>query len=335
MNLNSWKGNPYHPISAHYEKLFGEKVYKIPVTTVDDCPNRRGLKGMETCIFCDVWGSAAQSESINMSLKSQIDKYKVLIGKKFNAKKFLVYFQAYTNSFEKIDVLRKQFEQCLEYEDIIGFVVGTRPDCISPALFRLWQEFHEKRFVSIELGVQSFSNEHLEFMKRGHTAEQSYKAIQKIRDNTSVELGIHLMFGWPNETLDEVAEAANACNVLNVDSVKLHNLHVLDKTPLADLFFAEKFNPIDRETYAKMVMHFVERLNPNIPIHRLAAYASRQEELIAPEWTASKKQTHQFIVETFLNENTYQGRLYTPSVVPVTTLTQAINNEMKGSFYGN
>ncbi len=176
MNLNAWKGNPYYPISVYYERLFGEKVYKIPVTTVDDCPNRRGLKGMETCIFCDVWGSAARSESLTMNLRAQIEKYKTQIGKKFNAKKFLVYFQAYTNSFDKISTLREQFELCLEYEDIVGFVVGTRPDCISPALFKLWQEFHEKRFMFIELGAQSFSNAQLEFMKRGHTAEQSFKA---------------------------------------------------------------------------------------------------------------------------------------------------------------
>lgn len=310
MNLNAWKGNPYYPISAYYETLFGEKVYKIPVTTVDDCPNRRGLKGMETCIFCDIWGSAARSESLSMSLKSQIEKYKAQIGKKFNAKKFLVYFQAYTNSFEKISALREQFEACLKYKDIVGFVVGTRPDCISPALFRLWQEFHEKRHVFIELGVQSFSNAQLEFMKRGHTAEQSFKAIEKIREHTDVNIGVHLMFGWPQETLSDVREAVDICNALKVDNVKLHNLHVLDHTPLADLYFAEKFTPVERSAYAEMVTHFVERLSPQIPIHRLAAYASRKEELIAPDWTARKKETHQFLVDEFFKRQTFQGKLY-------------------------
>ncbi len=310
MNLNAWKGNPYYPISVYYERLFGEKVYKIPVTTVDDCPNRRGLKGMETCIFCDVWGSAARSESLTMNLRAQIEKYKTQIGKKFNAKKFLVYFQAYTNSFEKISTLREQFELCLEYEDIVGFVVGTRPDCISPALFKLWQEFHEKRFMFIELGAQSFSNAQLEFMKRGHTAEQSFKAIERIRENTDVKIGLHLMFGWPNETLQDVHEAARICNSLHIDSVKLHNLHVLDQTPLADLYFAEQFTPIEREPYAEMVTHFIERLSPDIPVHRLAAYASRKEELIAPSWTSRKKETHQYLVDEFLKRQTFQGRLF-------------------------
>lgn len=312
MNLNAWKGNPYYPISVYYENLFGEKVYKIPVTTVDDCPNRRGLKGMETCIFCDVWGSAARSESLSMNLRSQIEKYKEQIGKKFNAKKFLVYFQAYTNSFDKISTLREQFELCLEYEDIVGFVVGTRPDCISPALFKLWQEFHEKRSVFIELGAQSFSNSQLEFMKRGHTSEQTFKAIEKIRQNTNVHVGLHLMFGWPNENLNDVHEAAQICNSLKIDSVKLHNLHVLDHTPLADLFFAEQFTPIEREEYAEMVTAFVERLSPDIPIHRLAAYASRKDELIAPQWTARKKETHQFLIDEFSKRQTHQGRLFLP-----------------------
>lgn len=317
MNLNDWKGNPYYPISKHYENLFGEKVYKIPVSTVDDCPNRRGLKGMETCIFCDVWGSAARSETIGMDLRKQIDIYKAQIGKKFNAHKFLIYFQAYTNSFAKIDVLRSQFEVGMEYQDVVGYVVGTRPDCISPALFKLWQEFHEKKFLAVELGVQSFSNTHLEFMKRGHTAEQSLKAIQKISENTGVDLGIHLMFGWPGETLEEIKKAADLCNTLPITNVKLHNLHVLDKTPLANLYFEEKFTPIERDDYALMVRTFVENLDPRIAVHRLAAYASRQDELIAPQWTSDKKQTHQYIIDTFHEHQTYQGKLLRPKSLDV------------------
>lgn len=316
MNRKQWKGNPYYPISAHYENLFGGKVYKIPVSTVDDCPNRRGLKGMQTCIFCDVWGSAARSESISMSLKQQIEKYKVLIGKKFNAQKFLVYFQAYTNSFEKIDILRSQFETCLEYKDIFGFVVGTRPDCISPALFRMWQEFHEKRFVSVELGAQSFSNIHLKFMKRGHTAEQTFKAIERIHNNTQVDLSLHLMFGWPGESIKDVIQAARICNQLPIQSVKLHNLHVLNQTPLADLYFDGKFDPIKREDYAEMVAAFLQALSPDIAVHRLAAYASRREELIAPLWTSNKKETHQFILDHLLKKNIFQGCGYERPAAP-------------------
>ena len=304
----TWKGNPYFPISDKYNQLFGSKVYKIPVTTVDDCPNRRGLKGMETCIFCDVWGSAARSESVTMNLRQQIVKYKDHIKEKFNAEKFLVYFQAYTNSFEKIDILRSQFETCLEFDDIIGFVVGTRPDCISPKLFSLWQEFHEKKFVSVEIGAQSFFDPHLEFMKRGHDYKTTIAAIKRISDNTSVDLGIHLMFGWPGETKEEIIKSAKICNGLPISNVKLHNLHVLSDTPLATMFFDNKFTPIELDEYANNVVDFIENLKPSIAVHRLAALASRHEELIAPDWTKLKMQTFQYIIDRFKERNTYQGK---------------------------
>ncbi len=308
MNGIKWKGNPYFPISERYNQIFGEKVYKIPVTTVDDCPNRRGLKGMQTCIFCDVWGSAARAESITMNLKDQIIKYRAHIKNRFGAKKFLIYFQAYTNSFEKIETLRQQFETCLEFEDVLGFVVGTRPDCISPKLFKLWQEFHEKKYVSVEIGAQSFNDKHLEFMKRGHNSNSTISAIHRIHENTSVDLGLHLMFGWPGETASEVIEAAHICNDLPISNVKLHNLHVLSDTPLANLYMENKFTPIELQAYANLVVQFVENLKPDIAVHRLAALASRHDELIAPEWTKHKMRTFQVIVDEFKKTNSFQGK---------------------------
>jgi len=110
-----WTGLPYHSISEHFKRIFGEKVYKIPVSVVDDCPNRMGLKGMKTCSFCDVWGSAANEGSFKMSLDEQITHYHAIIAKKYNAQKFLVYFQAYTNTFTKIPSLRLNFETALQY----------------------------------------------------------------------------------------------------------------------------------------------------------------------------------------------------------------------------
>ena len=307
MKNNGWKGKPYFPISSHYRSIFGDKVYKIPVTTVDNCPNRQGLKGMETCIFCDVWGSAAHSESQNMSLSHQIQKYRKHIRKKYHAEKFLIYFQAYTNSFEKIDVLKHQFDSCLEFKDVVGFVVGTRPDCISPRLFRLWQEFHEKLFVAVEIGAQSFFDEHLKFMKRGHTHKTTLSALERISQNTSVDLGIHLIFGWPNETLDQIKESAYICNSLPISNVKLHNLHVLNDTPLAELYFQKKFDPITLEHYTHAVKVFLSHLSPRIAVHRLAAFAPRREELIAPEWTADKMKTHQYIIDHLNKHSIVQG----------------------------
>ncbi len=302
-----WSGLPYQSISEHFKRIFNEKVYKIPVSVVDDCPNRMGLKGMKTCSFCDVWGSAARSESFELSLDAQIIKYHELISKKYHAEKFLVYFQAYTNTFTKIPVLRSNFDLALSYPFVAGFVLGTRPDCLSESVLQLWQEYCQKTFVAVELGVQSFFNPHLEFMQRGHTAEDSIKAIHKISDRTTVDLGIHLIFGSPNESEEQIIETAKICNDLPITNIKLHNMHVLKNTQLEKWYHAGEYVPISQEDYTRKVQLFLSYLHPRIAIHRLAAYASRWEELVAPAWTADKMKPHQEIIDFLRLTKTYQG----------------------------
>ncbi len=307
-----WTGLPYHSISEHYRRIFSDKVYKIPVSIVDDCPNRMGLKGMKTCSFCDVWGSAAREESFELSLDEQIVKFHGLISKRYKAEKYLVYFQAYTNTFTKVPILRSRFETALKYDFVKGFVIGTRPDCLSKAVLDLWQEYNQKSFVSVELGVQSFFDPHLEFMQRGHTAEDSLKAIQKIADTTSVDLGIHLIFGSPNESDQQIIETAKICNDLPITNVKLHNLHVLKNTDLEKWYNQGQFTPISQEAYTERVKLFLSYLKPHIAVHRLAAFASRWEELVAPQWTANKMGTHQAIVDELRKSKTFQSCLWSP-----------------------
>lgn len=302
-----WSGLPYHSISEHFKRIFNEKVYKIPVSVVDDCPNRMGLKGMKTCSFCDVWGSAAREESFDMSLDQQIQKYHDLISRKYKANKYLVYFQAYTNTFTKVPALRQNFETALKYPFVSGFVLGTRPDCLSESVLQLWQEYCQKSFVAVELGVQSFFDPHLEFMRRGHSAQDSLKAITKISEKTSVDLGIHLIFGSPNETDEEIIQTARICNDLPITNVKLHNMHVLKNTALEEWYNEGSFVPLELDEYQRKVQLFLSYLHPRIAVHRLAAYASRWDELVAPQWTRDKMGPHQAIVDFLRQEKTYQG----------------------------
>lgn len=302
-----WTGLPYHSIAEHFKRLFHEKVYKIPVSVVDDCPNRMGLKGMKTCSFCDVWGSAAREESFSLSLDEQIVRYHNHISKKYKARKFLIYFQAYTNTFTKIPQLRKNFETALKYDYVAGFILGTRPDCLSKSVLDLWQEYYQKSFVAVELGVQSFFDHHLNFMQRGHTAADSLKAIEKIANCTAVDLGIHLIFGSPNETESEIIQTTEICNSLPITNVKLHNLHVLKNTDLEKWYHDGKFNPDSQDLYTHKVKLFLSHLHPRIAVHRLAAYSSRWDELIAPAWTANKMGTHQAIVDELRRSKTYQS----------------------------
>lgn len=300
---------PYQPISAFYKNKFGEKVYKIPVAVVEDCPNRRGLKGMQTCIFCDPWGSAANKDMLTQDLRTQIESSAAKIGAKYNTQSFLIYFQAYTNTFTKLTQMRTNFEVAMSYPFVKGLVVGTRPDCLSPALFELWNEYTQKTFISVELGVQSFNDKILNFLKRGHTRYQSLQAIEKISKQTQVDLGIHLIFGNPGESDQDIIESAQICNQLPITNVKLHNLHVLKGTGLEELYAQGKFEPIEFNEYARRVALFLDHLAPHIYVHRLAALSSRPDELIAPQWVALKMSTHQNLINYLHQGAHFQGKL--------------------------
>ncbi len=308
----NWRGLPYFGISEFYQDRFGEKVYKIPVSIAESCPNREGLKGMETCIFCDAWGSSANEKSFQMTLKEQIEGFSQKINKKYKAQQFLVYFQAYTNSFLRLRLLQEAFQTSLEYDFVKGFVLGTRPDCLSKAVLDLWETIHQKSFMAIELGVQSFFDDQLEFLKRGHSAQQSIDAISRIKEHTHVDLGIHLIFGLPNETDDHILETASIVNKLPITNVKLHHLHVLRNTGLEKLYLENQFVPISRQEYARKVQLFLQHISPSIYIHRLAAYSSRWDELVAPPWTNDKMGTHQFMIDHLRSSGAYQAQNYHP-----------------------
>lgn len=309
MTPQDWQGLPYFPISLFYQKKFGAKVWKVPVSTATTCPNREGLKGMKVCNFCDEWGSAAYPEIREQHLISQIERNREHLRKRYKAHKFLVYFQAYTNTFAKTQLLEQQINTALKYDDVVGIVIGTRPDCISDAVLELWQKLSEKTFVGVELGVQSFDEKQLLWMHRGHSAKKSIQAIFRIRNSCpKIDLGIHLMFGLPGETQQQIIEYAHLTNQLPIDNVKLHNLHVLKNTPLELEYKAGLFKPISREDYANKIIDYLVKLNPLISVHRLTAVASRHDELVAPQWVANKMASYQYVLDRFNEKKAFQGQ---------------------------
>ena len=304
---------PYNPISQFYRDRFGAKVYKISVAVADTCPNREGLRGMKTCNFCDQWGSAAYAENLSRPLHEQINSVREILIEKRHAEKFLVYFQAYTTTFERVAKLREQFEVALEFQDVVGLVVGTRPDCLSDSLFELWNETAKRTFLAVEMGVQSFNEEQLIWLRRGHTAAQSIKSIERIAKNCpDVNLGIHLIFGLPGETDAQIIETAKRVNSLPIQNVKLHHLHVLKGTELENQHARGEFTPIDREVYFHRCNLFLQHLRQDISVHRLAAFSARWDELVAPLWTSQKMHTYQGMLDYMADRSSYQGQLYAP-----------------------
>lgn len=307
MRPETWHGKPYFPISQSYRERFGAKVVKVPVAMAESCPNREGLKGMKTCIFCDEHGSFAYPQTQGLELTEQILQHREKVAKRFNAARFLIYFQAYTTTFSQLARLKEGFATALSFSDVAGIVVGTRPDTLSAALLEFWQESAKKTFVGIELGVQSFSDEKLLWMRRGHTAVQAIKGIDRVA-SFGLDVGVHLIFGFPGETDKEIIETARLCNQLPISNVKLHNLHVLRNTPLHELYQQNEFMPIELEAYADRVGLFLDHLSPQIAVHRLAALSSTWDELIAPTWVRHKMKSYQAVIDRLNSCGHWQGR---------------------------
>ena len=266
---------------------------------------------MKTCVFCDQWGSAAFPEYREEELKQQIEQTRARLQRRFNGDTYLVYFQAYTTTFSRASNLREQFKVALAFPDVKGVVIGTRPDCISKAVLQLWRETREQgHFVGVELGVQTFSDLQLQWMQRGHSVQKSIDAIFKIKQETDVDLGIHLMFGLPGETQEQIVQTAQLINQLPIDNVKIHNLHVLRGTPLAEQFASGQFVPIERQEYLRRVVLFLEHLKPTIAVHRLVAVASRHDELVAPDWVKGKMENYQLAIDEFTKQESHQGKYF-------------------------
>jgi uncharacterized protein len=301
-----WDGQPYYPISRFYKNRFGEKVYKITVSAAQTCPNRENNKGVG-CIFCDELGSAGSHLIKHMPLKTQITTNREKLKQRFKVNRFLVYFQPFTNTFKRLEQFKSDIELALDQDRVMGIVFGTRPDCLPDEIYPYLKEMGQQAYMSAELGVQSFSNQQLEFLNRGHTAEDSINAIERLHQESGINIGVHLIFGLPDETDQEIIDCAKIINSLPVDNVKLHNLHVLSKTPLDDLYQQGKFNPLELEEYARRVILFLSHLSPEIAVQRLAAVAPRWDELVAPDWTKERLRPTQFIIRQMNSQAAFQG----------------------------
>ncbi len=307
---NPFHGRRYFPISQYFRERFGERVAKISVSIAESCPNRNPNGIMEACIFCDEWGSAAYHLEKDRELSDQIKHNKKLVTRRLKTKQFLVYFQSYTNTLDKIKILQQRFDTALSEENISGLVLGTRPDCLPERIFPLLNEMSQKTYVLVEIGAQSFFNDQLAFLKRGHSAEKNIEAILKLHEKTKVDIGVHLIFGMPYETSERLIETAKIINELPVSNVKLHNLHVLTNTPLAEIYQRNEFVPDELDVYADKVILFLRHLSPKIAVQRLAAIASRWDELIAPQWTGEKMRPLEFIENRMKEAGYHQGDLY-------------------------
>jgi len=308
----------YHKYSDALTKKYGEKVYKIPINLPISCPNRDGKLGKGGCVFCGEIGTGFESQSANLSVKTQLENNIRVMGEKYHAKKYIAYFQNYTNTYMPIDYFRKVInEACID--GVVGISISTRPDCIGEVHLDILKEISDLKQldIEIELGLQSINVNTLKIINRGHGLSEYIQAVLKIK---SYGFGIctHLIGNLPWDTEEDFYEAARLFNVLCIDSVKIHSLYILKDTVLGDWYQQHQFELIDPETYIQRMIYFLRILNPNIVVQRLFGRAPEEATLFC-NWGMSWRKL-QNMLENEMEQYQYkQGDLYRPNTAIVNT----------------
>lgn len=298
-----FENTPYYSYSQYLQNRFGSKVYKVVLSGGMTCPTRDGTISSNSCAFCDLRGSSSfhGKKGRGDEIHDQITKRIPAIRKRFGAAKILGYFQSYTNTYDKVERLEKLYSSTLSHPEISGLCIGTRPDCLPDEVLHLLESLAKQHYISLELGIQSFHNPTLEWLERGHTAEQSLEALDRLQKLApSVEVCTHLMFGAPTEPEAVALEAAQILSRYKISGVKLHQLMVLENTGLADRYREKPFSLLSREKYLQLVSDFLSALRKDIYIERLYALATHPEECLGPDWSTERWKTHNFFKQALL-----------------------------------
>jgi radical SAM protein (TIGR01212 family) len=299
---------PYQLFSEHLKKCFGVRVHKISVDAGFGCPNRNGTRSGPGCLFCDPRGSGAVGIEHQLSISEQLEQGKDVMTRKYKAGKFMAYFQPFSNTFAPVSHLRVLYDEALAVEDVLGLAVGTRPDCVPTEVLDLLEEYHHKTYFWLELGLQSRHDRTLSWLKRGH----DFAAFAKARHEAGarrLRVCAHMIIGLPGESRGDILATAEALAEMQVEGVKLHLLHVLNNTPLGQLYVENKFRVLDKAEYVEMVVDVVERLHPETLIHRLTGDGPRKH-LMAPLWSIKKWEVLNAIDAEFVRRGTRQGARY-------------------------
>lgn len=294
--------------STHLKQRFGGRVHKISVDAGFGCPNRHGGREAHGCIFCDPGGSGAVGIERSEPIAGQIERAKELMRRKYRAKWFIAYFQPFSNTFAPVATLRDRYDQAMAVEDMVGLAVGTRPDCLPEPVLDLLGEYHERTYLWLELGLQSIHDRTLDFLRRGHDYACFLDAYRRAKQR-GLRICAHVILGLPGETRDDILATADELARLEVDGVKLHLLHILNGTPLGELYKQGQISMLAMQEYVELAVDFIERLPPETLIQRLTGDGPR-DILLAPAWSLNKWEVLNAIDAELERRGTCQGAVY-------------------------
>ncbi len=295
----------YNAFSGELKQVFGCRVQRISVDAGLSCPNRDGSLDTEGCIFCGGHGSGSHGIPRTLSIAGQVEDGKEVMQRKYKAQRFMAYFQAYSNTHAPIEQLRALYSEALSVPDVVGLIIATRPDCLPDEMLDFLQEFSRQTYLWLELGLQSIHDRTLTLINRRHDHASSVDAIQRATER-GIRVCGHVILGLPGETRGEMLAMAGELNRLRVDGVKLHLLHVMKGTVLAEMYGRGEVPVLGRDEYAGLVCDFLERLDPRILIHRLTGDGGH-DNLVAPLWSLKKFEILNLIDAELERRGTRQG----------------------------
>ena len=306
MFLYSDSNKRYHTLDYFYRHKFGRKVFKVSLNAGFTCPNIDGCVGTRGCIYCSPLGSGEFAGCSKDDLVKQFNDIKAIMNNKWSGM-YIGYFQARTNTYAPVSVLKEKYESILELDDVVGLSIATRPDSISDECLEYLSVLNKRTFLTVELGLQSIHESTNKLINRCHTLDCFTLMVNKLRSR-NINVVVHIINGLPYETRDMMLDTVRFVNRLDIQGIKIHMLHIVKNTELAKMYDKEPFHILTRDEYVQIVCDQLELLRPEIVINRITGDPN-PDELIEPSWLLKKFCVLNEIDKELVRRDSYQGKL--------------------------
>ena len=297
--------HPFYSANDYYREIFGEKIIKLAIDGGFTCPNRDGTLSDKGCIFCSGKGSGDFAGSRSLSISDQYRQMKEKMSAKWGEGKYMMYFQAYTNTYAPLERLRSLYYEAVDQENVVALSIATRPDCINEEVAELLKELSEKVYVCVELGLETSKAESVKLINRCYE-NHVYKNAAAMLNEHSIDTVTHIILGLPGESYDDMLGSVKYAINCGTKGLKLQLLHIIKGTALYDYYNENPFKYFTLEEYVNTVVNIIEEIPPNIVIHRITGDANKAE-LFEPWWSLDKRKVLNSISKEFIKRGSYQG----------------------------
>ncbi|KRQ87194.1 Ribosomal protein S12 methylthiotransferase RimO [Caloramator mitchellensis] len=303
--MKLWGDKRYNSLNNFLRQKFGEKVFKISLDAGFSCPNRDGTAGYGGCLFCSERGSG-DFAGTKENLIEQFYEVKDMMNKKWKEGKYIAYFQAFTNTYAPVEVLREKYEAVLDIEGVVGIAIATRPDCLPEDVLNLLEEISKKTYLWVELGLQTIHEDTAKLINRGYPLKTYIDAVENLKKR-NIDVVTHVILGLPGEDKERMLQTVNFVAHTGTKGIKLHLLHLMKGTRLVRLYEQGKLSFLSMDEYVDLIVDCVERLPEDMVVHRLTGDSPRNL-IIEPLWSLKKWEVLNAIDRRFEERDTWQGK---------------------------